>query len=203
MSIRLPGPARRRQLLDTALGTFARLGYHDASMNDIAEAAGVTKPVLYQHFASKRELFLAVVTDVAAGMRRSVREATTSAAGPRQQVERGFAAWFRWVDDHRDGFHVLFSGDLQRDPEVAQEAARAQRQFADGISELIVVEGLTHERQRLLAYGIVGLAEATCRRWLAKEIDLDVDELAEQVAGLVWSGLRGLGPAGGPAPRPV
>jgi hypothetical protein len=89
---------------------------------------------------------------------------------------------------------------VQRDSEIAREAATAQRQFADGISDLIVVEGLGDERRRLLAYGIVGLAEATCRRWLAKEIDLDADELAAQVAGLVWSGLRGLGPAD-PTPR--
>ena len=201
MSMRLPAPARRRQLLDTALATFARLGYHDASMNDIADAAGVTKPVLYQHFGSKRELFLAVVADVAAGMRQSVHAATSSSAGPRQQVERGFAAWFQWVDDHRDGFQVLFGGDARRDTEIAREAATAQRQFADGISELIMVDGLGEERRRLLAYGIVGLAEATCRRWLAREIDLDADELAAQVAGLVWSGLRGLDPAVEPAPR--
>ena len=194
MSMRLPAAARRQQLLDTALATFARLGYHDASMNDIAEAAGVTKPVLYQHFGSKRELFLEVLSDVAAGMRRTVRAATSAAAGPRQQVQLGFAAWFAWVGDHRDGFHVLFSGEVRRDPEFAEEAAKAQRQFVDGISELIVVDGLTEERQRLLAYGIVGLGEATCRRWLAKEIDLDVDELATQIADLAWSGLRGLQP---------
>jgi AcrR family transcriptional regulator len=192
VSLRLPAAARRQQLLDTALGTFARLGYHDASMNDIAEAAGVTKPVLYQHFGSKRELFLEVLGDVAAGMRRTVRAATSSAEGPRQQVERGFAAWFRWVDEQRDGFSVLFSGEVRRDPEFAEEAAKAQRQFVDGISELIVFEGATEERQRLLAYGIVGLGEATCRRWLAKEIDLDADELADQIAQLAWSGLRGL-----------
>ena len=192
MSLRLPAAARRQQLLDTALATFARLGYHDASMNDIAEAAGVTKPVLYQHFGSKRELFLEVLGDVAAGMRRAVHTATSSAEGPRQQVQLGFAAWFRWVDEHRDGFNVLFSGEVRRDPEFAEEAATAQRQFVDGISELIVVEGLTEERQRLLAYGIVGLGEATCRRWLAREIDLDVEELAEQIADLAWSGLRGL-----------
>jgi AcrR family transcriptional regulator len=195
VSMRLPAAARRQQLLDTALSTFARLGYHDASMNDIAEAAGVTKPVLYQHFGSKRELFLEVLSDVAAGMRRAVRAATSVAEGPRQQVELGFAAWFAWVGEHRDGFHVLFSGEVRRDPEFAEEAAKAQRQFVDGISELIVVDGLTEERQRLLAYGIVGLGEATCRRWLAKEIDLDVDELAAQIADLAWSGLRGLQPA--------
>ena len=192
MSMRLPAAARRQQLLDTALATFARLGYHDASMNDIAEAAGVTKPVLYQHFGSKRELFLEVLGDVAAGMQRTVRAATSSAVRPHQQVEQGFAAWFRWVDEHRDGFSILFSGEVRRDPEFAEEAAKAQRQFVDGVSELIVVDGLAEERQRLLAYGIVGLGEVTCRRWLAQEIDLDADELAAQIAELAWSGLRGL-----------
>jgi AcrR family transcriptional regulator len=151
--------------------------------------------VLYQHFGSKRELFLEVLSDVAGGMRRTVRAATSAAEGPHQQVEAGFAAWFRWVGEHRDGFHVLFSGEVRRDPEFAEEAAKAQRQFVDGISELIVVDGLSEERQRLLAYGIVGLGEATCRRWLAKEIDLDVEELAAQIAELAWSGLRGLRPA--------
>lgn len=203
MVMRLSGPARRRQLLDAAVPIFARLGYHDASMNDIAEAAGITKPVLYQHFHSKRELFLAVVTDVAVGMRQAVQQATSTAAGPRHQVEHGFAAWFDWVDHHRDGFHVLFNHDVGRDPEIATEAAIAQRHFAEGLSELIVVEGLSDERQRLLAYGIVGLAEATCRHWLAKEIDLDAQELAVQLSGLVWSGLRGLQAPVDPAPRPV
>jgi AcrR family transcriptional regulator len=195
VSLRLPAAARRQQLLGTALATFARLGYHDASMNDIADAAGVTKPVLYQHFGSKRELFLEVLTDVATGMRRAVRAATADADGPRRQVELGFAAWFRWVGAHRDGFHVLFSGEVKRDPEFAEEAAKAQRVFVDSISEMIVVVGLGEERQRLLAYGIVGMGEATCRRWLAREIDLDVDELAAQIADLAWSGLRGLHPA--------
>lgn len=195
---RMPAAARRRQLLDVALTAFAEHGYHGTSMNGVAEAAGVTKPVLYQHFGSKRELFLEVLSDVAAGMRRTVRAATSAASGPRQQVELGFAAWFRWVDRHRDGFSVLFSGEVRRDPEFAEEAAKAQRQFVDGISELIVVDGLTAERQRLLAYGIVGLGEATCRRWLAKEIDLDVDELAAQIGELAWSGLRGLQPADHP-----
>ena len=69
MSSRLPASERRQQLLDTALATFARLGYRDAAMNDIADAAGVTKPVLYQHFASKRELFLELLADVASRLR--------------------------------------------------------------------------------------------------------------------------------------
>ena len=195
MSMRLPAAERRQQLLDTALATFARLGYHEASMNDIAEAAGVTKPVLYQHFGSKRELFLAVLGDVGGRLRRVVAEATASAPGPRQQVERGFAAWFEWVGEHRDGFRVLFDAQVRRDPEFAAEAAKVQRQIADSIATLIVVDGLNEEHRRLLAYGIVGMGESTCRRWLAKEIELDAAELGAQIAEMAWSGLRGLRPA--------
>lgn len=165
-------------------------------MNDIAEAAGVTKPVLYQHFASKRELYLEVLADVGGRLRSAIRGAAESAAteGPRRQVEAGFSAWFRWVDANRDGFAVLFDGGSRRDPEFREMVAHAQRERVDTIAEFIVADGLPRDRQRLLAYGIVGLGETTCRRWIEKEIDLDVDELARQVADLAWSGLRGLQP---------
>ena len=196
MSSRLPASERRQQLHDTAQATCARLGYRDAAMNDIAEAAGVTKPVLYQHFKAKRELFLELLAAVASRLRSAVRDAVASAAadGPRAQVQAGFASWFNWVDSNRDGFTVLFDSEVRRDPEFAEQAAKVQRQMADTVAEYIVAEGLTAERRRLLAYGIVGLGESTCRRWLEKEIDLDADELAAQVADLAWSGLRGLSP---------
>ena len=163
-------------------------------MNDIAEAAGVTKPVLYQHFGSKRGLFLELLDDLGTRLRVAVRDAVASADGPRRQVDAGFAAWFKWVDLNRDGFSVLFDSEVRRDPEFAELAAKAQRQMADTVAEYIVADGIPADRQRLLAYGIVGLGESTCRRWIAKEIDLDADELAAQVADLAWSGLRGLQP---------
>jgi AcrR family transcriptional regulator len=194
VSARLPAAERRHQLLVTALQTFAEQGYHQASMNDIADAAGVTKPVLYQHFGSKRELFLEVLREVGGELRARVRAATAGAPSPHQQVRRGFEAWFRWVDEQRDGFTVLFAGDVRRDPEFVAEASKVERQIADAIADLIVIDGLSEERRRLLAYGIVGLGESTCRRWLAKEIELDAEDLAAQVAEMAWAGLRGLRP---------
>lgn len=196
MPSRLSAPERRQQLLVTSLATFARLGYRDAAMNDIAEAAGVTKPVLYQHFASKRELFLEVLEQLSSDLRDIVRDAAerTASAGPRAQVEAGFAAWFEWVDANRDGFSVLFDGEVRRDPEFAELAARVSRMMADTVADYIVADGLEPDRRRLLAYGIVGMAESTCRRWVEKEIDLDADDLARQVSSLAWSGLRGLQP---------
>jgi AcrR family transcriptional regulator len=194
VNVRLPAAERRVQLLDHALVVFATDGYHDATMDRVAAAAGVTKPVLYQHFGSKRELFLEVLRDVGGELRHRVREATIGAPTPHQQVQRGFQAWFTWVDEQRDGFTVLFNGDVRRDPEFLTEASKVERQIADNIADLIAVEGLSEERRRLLAYGIVGLGESTCRRWLAKEIELDADDLAAQVAELAWAGLRGLRP---------
>ena len=82
VSTRLPAARRRRQLLEVALRVFADRGYHDASMNDIAVAAGVTKPVLYQHFTSKRELFTELLTDVGRDLQDKITKAIASAHGP-------------------------------------------------------------------------------------------------------------------------
>jgi AcrR family transcriptional regulator len=193
---RLPAAARRQQLLDVALRLFGERGFHHTSMNDIAEAAGVTKPVLYQHFGSKRDLFREVLREVGGRLRDAVGKATAEAGGPRRQVEAGFRAYFRWVADTRGGFDVLFAGETRRDPDFVREALRVETDIADTIASLIVVEGLSEERRRLLAYGIVGIAETTSRHWLADDLDLGPDELAQQVAELAWAGLRGLRPAG-------
>src|SRR3712207_1523157 len=94
--VRLPAAERRRQLLDVALATFAHRGFHPTSMNEIAEAAGVTKPVLYQHFASKRQLYLELLDDVGGRPLEAIAKATASAAGPREQVVNGLTAYFRF-----------------------------------------------------------------------------------------------------------
>ena len=99
MAARLPAVRRRRQLLDVALEAFAARGFHGTSMDDVAEAAGVTKPVLYQHFRSKRELYLELLEDVGASCSTpSPRRRPQPRA--RQQVEAGFAAYFRFVADN-------------------------------------------------------------------------------------------------------
>src|SRR3954453_17939880 len=115
MSPRLPAARRRTQLLQVALGVFPDNGFHVTSMNDIAEAAGVSKPVLYQHFRSKRELYLELLEDVGGGLRDAIGKATSEAPGPRQQVEAGFAAYFQFVADHRSAFRLLFGGGSRRD----------------------------------------------------------------------------------------
>lgn len=189
---RLPAPERRRQLLDVALVVFAREGYHDASMNDVAEAAGVTKPVLYQHFESKRELYLELLSDVGGRLERAIAAATADAGGPRQQVEAGLRAYFRFVADERDAFLLLFAGGSGTDQEFEAVGRKVEASIARFVAELIEVEGLDAVERTLLAHGVVGAAEGASRLWLAQPEGVAPEALADQVAALVWAGLRGI-----------
>lgn len=189
---RLPAARRRQQLLDVALGVFAERGFHPTSMNDLAEAAGVTKPVLYQHFGSKRELYLELLDDVGSRLRTAIDKATTEATSPREQVERGVAAYFRFVAEHQAAFQVLFGGGTRRDEEFAGYARQVEDAIATTVAALIDVEGLEEADRRLLAHGIVGLAEGTGRHWLRSGAEGDPDALAARVAELAWAGLRGV-----------
>jgi AcrR family transcriptional regulator len=186
---RLPAARRRRQLLDVARRVFGESGYHQTSMDALAEAAGVTKPVLYQHFGSKRDLYLEVLGDVASQLMDAVVDAARAAGTPRQQVEAGFRAYFRFVASHAGAFRLLFDGE--RDPEFAAVAARVEEAMAKTIADLIDVDVATDHRE-ILAYGVIGLAEGTSRRWVAADLDLDPERLAARVAELTWAGLRGV-----------
>ena len=99
---------RRRQLLDVACVEFADRGFHAIAMDDLALAAGVTKPVFYQHFLSKRALFVAVLEDVGGRLLEVLTEATASVETERARVEVGFAAYFSFVESDRAVFRLLF-----------------------------------------------------------------------------------------------
>src|SRR5690606_16711885 len=94
---RLTADARREQILDVAIDVFGRSGYFGASMNDIADAAGVTKPVLYQHFDSKSDLYGALLDEVGARMLGAIAKATANATNGKEQTDLGFRAYFEWV----------------------------------------------------------------------------------------------------------
>jgi AcrR family transcriptional regulator len=191
MSTRLPAAARREQLLNVALEVFARQGFHGTAMNDVAEAAGVTKPVLYQHFQSKRQLYLALLDEVGQRLRQTIEKAGADSGGPRAQVEAGFRAYFRWVKDDRDSFLLPFGSGARRDEEFAEAVRGFEVAIADTIAPLIQAD-IDPEHQRLLAHALVGLAEGTSRRLLALGGEFDPERVAAQVADLAWAGLRGV-----------
>jgi AcrR family transcriptional regulator len=189
---RLPAARRRKQLLEVALRVFGERGFHPTSMNDVAEAAGVTKPVLYQHFRSKRDLYREVLTDVGAELLDAITKATAAAASPHEQVELGFIAYFRFVAANEAAFRVLFGGGTRRDEEFAAQVAQVEGAIAEAIATLIEVEGLEAAQRRQLAHGLVGLAEGTSRLWMAEGAVQPPEDLARLVADLAWRGLRGI-----------
>src|SRR5437660_11289710 len=104
---RLPKPARRRQLLAAAQEVFVAQGYHAAAMDEIAERAGVSKPVLYQHFPGKLELYLALLDEHAEGLVQRVREALASTPDNKLRVERTMAAFYDFVAGEGEAFRLV------------------------------------------------------------------------------------------------
>lgn len=174
-----------------ALTTFARAGYHETSMNDVADAAGVTKPVLYQHFQSKRDLYQALLEHVGAEMVAAFKQATEGVADGKEQTRRGFAAYFRWVADNRDAFKLLFGGGSRQDQEFAMAVRRFTEASAKAIAPLIAA-GIEPEHQLTLAHAIVGMSEGASRRLVERGQEFDPDVVAAQLSAMAWAGLRGL-----------
>jgi len=161
-------------------------------MDDIAHAAGVTKPVLYQHFTSKRALFNEVLEDVGGQLLASLGTATAEATTGRDRVQAGFAAYFRFVTENEPAFRVLFGAAARNDPEFAGIVDRVLEDVAEAVSQLIEIPG-TVEHRRVLAHAVVGIAEATSRDALSTDgTPLEPDRLAAWVAELAWFGLRGV-----------
>ncbi len=190
---RLPAPERRRQLIEVGLDVFGTRGYHETSMAEIAEAAGVTKPVLYRHFASKQEFYLELLRQSGAIIIDTIGNAAAEAKHPRDQVYEGFTAYFMLMVDRPSIFAVMYRGGTPRDPEFEAESMRVESEIATFIGGLIDVEGIKPQQRKLLALGVVGIAQALSRHAETDLGDLDPHEVATQIADLVWAGLRRIG----------
>src|SRR6202041_1074448 len=193
---RLTAEQRRQQLVAVALEIFAQRGYRSTTMDDIAEAAGVTKPLVYQHFSSKRALYLELVNSIADELLTAVKTAVLQAQGPRQQVEMGFAAYFRLVISREAEFRLLYGRDHADDKELGLALRTVEDAIAAAIEPLIDA-GLDDDHRRLLAYAVVGMAEGASRRFMEQRtvggggaVEEEVTRLAQRMADLAWAGLR-------------
>jgi AcrR family transcriptional regulator len=192
--IRMPRKARRAQLLDAALEVFVAQGYHAAAMDDIAERAGVSKPVLYQHFPSKLELYLALLDQTCDTVIEAVREALDSSPdNNKQRVQATMDVFYAYVANAGGAFRLVFESDLVNEPAVRERVDRVTHESAESIAAVIHDDtGLPSEESQLLAVSLVGMAQVSARFWLAKEEGaIHQQEAADLVAGLAWRGIRG------------
>lgn len=189
---RLPRDARRAQLLEVALTVFVEQGYHGASMDVISERAGVSKPVLYQHFPGKLELYLALLEESCDSVIESVRAALSSTTVNRDRVQATIDLWFTYVSDSRAAFRLVFESDLTNDPAVRQQVDRVIDESAAAIAEVIHEDtALTDEAAHLLAVSLVGMGHVGARYWLDHKSSVTRDDAARLVSGLGWRGIGG------------
>ena len=189
---RLPRMARRRQLLDAAQEVFVAQGFHAAAMDDIADRAGVSKPVLYQHFPGKRELYLALLEQQVDELTERVRQAMAATEDNRARVDAAVGAYFDFIDADGEAFRLVFESDLRNDAEVRRIADRGSRACTEAIAEVIAEDtGTDRERALLLSAGLTGLAETSARWWLAGKGTVSRDEAVSLMSALAWRGISG------------
>jgi AcrR family transcriptional regulator len=191
-STRLPRPARRLQLLGAARDVFVAQGYHAAAMDEIAERAGVSKPVLYQHFPGKLELYLALLDESIVEMVRTVSEALSSTTDNRERVPATFKAFYDFVAGESEEFRLIFESDVNNEPAVRERLDRAQYECADMVSQFIREDaGVSNEEAHLLGMALVGMAQVTARYWLSTDQAIPKDVAEQLVARLGWRGISG------------
>jgi AcrR family transcriptional regulator len=187
---RLSRSARRTQLLAAAKTVFVTQGYHAAAMDDIAVRAGVSKPVLYQHFPSKLELYLDLLGESAAEMVRLVRAALAATSDNHERVDNAVAAYFTFVADNDQAYRLIFESDLRGQAEVERIVERATDDCISAITDTITTDtGVDVERARLLASGMVGLSQVSARYWIQQSPHVSRSEAIDLLSTLMWSGI--------------
>lgn len=187
---RLPRQARRAQLLEAARVVFVREGFHAAAMDDIAEKAGVSKPVLYQHFPSKRELYLALLDTGKEELIEAVSQALSSTENNHERVKATVKAYFSFVNDDSKSYRLIFESDLYNEKAVRQRLQEADEACAIELMQVITQDtAISQEEANLLAYGLIGMAQTAARRWLRTGRSVDNDQAVTLISRLAWQGI--------------
>jgi len=191
-SARLPRDERRAQLLVAALEVFTAAGYHSAAMDEIADRANVSKPVLYQHFPSKLDLYLAVLDLHIDSLVFAIQKAIASNRENSSRVAATVEAYFGFIDAEGEAFRLLFESDMNLEPQVRERLNRMTYDCAAAVSAVISIDtGLGKEESMMLAVGIIGTVQTTARHWLDRDGKIDRQRATELVMNLIWRGISG------------
>lgn len=180
-------------MLDAAQQVFVENGYHDTSMDDIAVAATVSKPVLYQHFPGKHELFLDLMDTQLGLFQDAMTQALSSTTDNKERVRATIRACFQFVDRPDRAYRLLFDSGLNNDPDVAGRMQDLDHRFATDIAEIIAADTrLSREEALLLGHGLAGLVQSASRHWAGqagRDGRPDLDSAADLAFRLAWRGI--------------
>jgi AcrR family transcriptional regulator len=192
---RLPREQRRRKLLEAARALVMERGYGELTMERVGQRAGVSKALVYDHFAHRRDLYLAVLADERA--RLVERLAPAIAYGDREtRVRSGVKAFLELIEEYGDGYAELFRNPVAHDPELSEALTELRDGVAEMVAGFIAADvGLPVEAVRLPAHAIVGTMDGAAD-WLARtprERRPRLDATTELLSRLIWQGLEGVG----------
>ncbi len=188
----MPRRERRVQLLESALEVFVAQGYHAAAMDDIAERAGVSKPVLYQHFPGKLDLYTALLDTSCDAIIDNCRAALNSTQDNKLRVGAAMEAFYEYIAGNDGAFRLVFESDLTNEPAVRAAVDRVTSECAAMIALVIHDDtGLPDAAANLLAVSLVGMAQVSARFWVTDAGGISQPEAVALVSGLAWRGIRG------------
>jgi len=174
-------------------------GYHAAAMDDIAERAGVSKPVLYQHFPGKLDLYLALLDTHSDAIVAKVRDAMAATEDNKDRVIGAVRAYFDFVDHESEAFRLVFESDLRNEPSVRERVDRVESGCIAAITDTIIQgTGADAAHAEVLASGLVGAAETAAQVWLSGGRKIPKEQATALVAALAWRGIASFPPADGP-----
>jgi AcrR family transcriptional regulator len=190
---RLSAAARRAQLIDVGRTVFAKRGYEAASLEEIADRAKVSRPILYEHFGGKEGLYAVVVDREMEYLVRRIAEAITVGT-PRQRIEQAILAFLSYVKDHPDGFAIL-----TRDAPVTSVGGGGMSSLLNDVAERVgdvfttafKEAGFDVKAAPIYAHAIIGMVTFV-GQWWTEVRKPSVEEVASHIAALAWMGLRHL-----------
>ncbi|WP_020102979.1 TetR/AcrR family transcriptional regulator [Mycobacterium sp. 360MFTsu5.1] len=187
---RLPRDERRGQLLIAASDVFVDRGYHAAGMDEIAERAGVSKPVLYQHFSSKLELYLAVLQRHVDNLLQGVRGALSATTDNRLRLRAAVEAFFDFIEHDSQGYRLIFENDYVTEPQVSAQVKVATDSCTDAVFDLVSSDsGLEPHRARMIAVGLVAISVDCARYWINNDRPISKDAAVDGTVQFAWGGL--------------
>ncbi|KWV33714.1 TetR family transcriptional regulator [Micromonospora rifamycinica] len=189
---RLPRAVREQQMLDAAVKVFSRRGFHAASMDEIAEDAGISKPMVYAYLGTKEELFIACLHREAARMMLTIAGAADPDLPADQRLWRGLRAFFGFVGAHRDGWAVLYRQARGSPPfatELAAMRARLVEVVAGMFDHALRARGreIAATELEVVAYALVGAGESLAD-WLADHPEAEPERTATRMMNVAWLG---------------
>jgi AcrR family transcriptional regulator len=195
---RLTKDERRARIMTAAARVFAERGYEAASLDEIAEAAGISKPVIYDHFESKRELHISLLESHSQEALAFLAERVVGGSTVEEQLARGFDAFLEYVETHPYAWRLVFHDPMAADAAIVEAHERIRRRTSDAIAALTTAEpesqagfeGLDRQAAGELMAEMMKTASNGVAAWWYDHREVSRDVLVRALMGFCWLGLE-------------